>query len=264
LYCVLCANYSHRVLAIVVQQVLAQENDSRTLLRRAQYGLEAKNKLVGRLREEVDMFMMTPECTPALCHLDSLKEQLAFHYHRISQHVISFSDSRLRILPVGSTPMQALCISTWAQCVGYELICELLDSLVKEIETLRQTFIQAASRSSMAGSVPSQPEPPSPFPLPPAAAQAFRDQCAEDHNFELSVFDDTESPRRQNHRTRSEDMMHPTRDDGGGGGPFFSHAAAGGPRLGSGDAFDNEYVSTSSCFELIFLSPPPASLLFMF
>jgi hypothetical protein len=56
--------------------------------------------------------------------LDALKEQLAFHFHRISQHVTSFADVRLRALPVGGDMLQALCIGTWAQCVGYELLCE--------------------------------------------------------------------------------------------------------------------------------------------
>jgi hypothetical protein len=100
--------------------------------------------LVNRLHEEVDLFMMSPECTPALRHLDALKEQLAFHYFRITQHVVSFADSRLRTIPVGAPPVQALCISTWAQCVGYELICELLDSLVKEVEMLRGDCIQSS------------------------------------------------------------------------------------------------------------------------
>mmetsp|Transcript_4917 Transcript_4917/g.9368 ORF Transcript_4917/g.9368 Transcript_4917/m.9368 type:complete len:175 (-) Transcript_4917:419-943(-) len=85
---------------------------------------------------------MTPECTHSLCHLEALKEQLAFHYHRITQHVVSFADSRLRTLPIGGPPSHALCISTWAQCVGYELICELLDSLIKEVEQLRHDCIK--------------------------------------------------------------------------------------------------------------------------
>ncbi len=128
-------------------QILDHENDCSTLARRAHYGLETKNKLVSKLREEVDLFMMTPECMPALCHLDALKEQLAFHYHRITQHVVSFADSRLRTLPVGGPPSQALCISTWAQCVGYELICELLDSLIKEVDNLRSDCVYDAAQS---------------------------------------------------------------------------------------------------------------------
>lgn len=126
-----------------------QENESTTLTRRAQYGLETKNKLVNRLREEVDLFMMSPECTPALCHLDALKEQLSFHYHRITQHVTSFADMRLRTLPIGGSPEQTLCISTWSQCVGYELICELLDSLNKEIEQLRTDCIYDAAQQDV-------------------------------------------------------------------------------------------------------------------
>ena len=35
------------------EKVLDQENDSGVLLMRSHYGLETKNKLVGRLREEV-------------------------------------------------------------------------------------------------------------------------------------------------------------------------------------------------------------------
>ena len=74
------------------------------------YGLETKNRLVDRLREEVDLFMMTPECTLALDALDALKEQLDFHYQRINQHVASFADARLKALPLGGPATQPLCI----------------------------------------------------------------------------------------------------------------------------------------------------------
>ena len=141
----------------------------------------------------VDMFIMTPECTPALCHLDALKEQLNFHYHRISQHIAAFAEMRLSALPpavngyippaedqshaasvglhttseVSTTfasaldsmhlessedetdaalPTQIANITTWAQCVGYELICELLVSLIREIRMLRHDTTKAARR----------------------------------------------------------------------------------------------------------------------
>lgn len=48
-------------IAATVLSIVDQENDQTTLLRRAHYGLETKNGLVDRLKEEVDLFMMTPE-----------------------------------------------------------------------------------------------------------------------------------------------------------------------------------------------------------
>jgi hypothetical protein len=43
------------------------------LAERAERAFDSKNKLVARLRDEVDCFMMSPECTPLLGHLDAVK-----------------------------------------------------------------------------------------------------------------------------------------------------------------------------------------------
>lgn len=131
--------------------------------------------------------------TPALCHLDALKEQLAFHFHRISQHVTSFADVRLRALPVGGDMLQALCIGTWAQCVGYELLCELLDSLIKEIEQLRTDCIQEAAQER---------------------TREGRTARSQQSPAEAAVM---ESPRRA--RSWSHDAMQVPRQ----GGPFMQH-----------------------------------------
>ena len=37
---------------------------------------------------QVDLFMMTPECVVALPALDALRDQLDFHYQRVTQHVV--------------------------------------------------------------------------------------------------------------------------------------------------------------------------------
>ena len=87
------------------------------------YGLETKNRLVDRLREEVDLFVMTPECTLALDALDALKEQLDFHYQRITQHVVSFADARLKALPLGGPASQPLCIRCAGGPASYVSVC---------------------------------------------------------------------------------------------------------------------------------------------
>lgn len=100
-----------------------------------------KNQLVHRLHEEVDLFMMSPECTPALCHLDNIKEQLEFHHHRTSQYLVDHAAARLRELPVGASAGEVAAIVTWAQCVGYELMCEFLQNIIQEISKIRNDAV---------------------------------------------------------------------------------------------------------------------------
>jgi hypothetical protein len=153
----------------------------------------------------VDLFIMTPECTPALCRLDSLKEQLNFHYHHISQHTVSFAETRLELkssvatLPrnvledeehvlensgvgpaqtttrvpkdtlmnapglqskgicvkqhhVMIAPTELTNVTTWTECIGYELICELLVSLIQEVRLLRQEATIAVQRRAASDS----------------------------------------------------------------------------------------------------------------
>ena len=120
---------------------------------------------------------MTPECTFALCQLDALKEQHHFHYHRIEEHIASFAMARLKAFPfntmdrvlnicvtsfqpiakvnvhnvtsVPNMPTMQQNIIYWAHCIGYELLCELLISLIREVRSLSQHCISFAKQRTM-------------------------------------------------------------------------------------------------------------------
>lgn len=111
---------------------------------RSRRGMEMRNSLVHRLQEEVDLFIMSPECTPALRHLDSMKGRLEFHFDRISKTVVLFAEKRLRELPYNADKWEAPAIVSWAQCVAYELMCDLLKSLIEEVASIRQEALAVA------------------------------------------------------------------------------------------------------------------------
>ena len=121
---------------------------------------------------------MTPECTFALCQLDALKEQHHFHYHRIEEHIASFAVARLkafpfntmdRVLNICATSFQSIAeevnvqnvtsvpkmptmqqnIIYWAHCIGYELLCELIISLIREVRSLSHHCISFAIQRTM-------------------------------------------------------------------------------------------------------------------